>query len=350
MPDQDQRRRALLARQRDRTSSAPSTNGSPYLKLGVYTDVVQRGEETVFLKQLTIPEAARGEQFVRLKDRIQRQINVGERLDHPHHARLLDHERVNTHTYNLFYTLAPGEELESLVRDERLTTDDILTVTEQLAQALAYGHNLRPSIVHGDTTPRNVHYDKASQHATLYDHSASRVEQMTDDGFVQLSTADIGTFGYTAPEVLDGKRPEPASDVNGLGSLMKFMLTGRNPERVSQQLLQRQARDDSLVELIDMMTVENPSQRPTAEEVVGYVGRIREGKGLVQTSSYIKKGRELLSRGQEKILRALKGRGLTESDKGFYTVVLMVGSLVGGLALFSYLSEGSIVDETNKLT
>jgi serine/threonine protein kinase len=266
-------------------SRTPASTAHPYLKLGVYTEIREENGEHVFLKQLTIPEAASGEEYLRLRRRIERQIEVGEMLDHSHHARLLRHEKVNKRTYNLIYTVAPGEQLESLVTSKRLTADDILIVAEQLASALAYSHHLNPALVHGDITPRNVHYDRTLRHTTLYDHSASRADFASEDGFTPLSTADIGTFGYTAPEILEGHSPSTASDIYGLGCLLKFMIAGRNPDRVKPDVLRTQARNDSLVELIEKMTGENPLQRPTAEEVSDYIQGIRNrGNSEEQTS------------------------------------------------------------------
>jgi hypothetical protein len=79
------------------------------------------------------------------------------------------------------------------------------------------------------------------------------------------------------------------------------MIAGRNPDNVTSDVLRTQARNDSLVELIEKMTGENPVQRPTAEEVSDYIQRIRNrGNSEEQTSQdrekYVMDSKDILAR------------------------------------------------------
>ncbi|MEO7236902.1 MAG: serine/threonine-protein kinase, partial [Lapillicoccus sp.] len=74
-------------------------------------------------------------------------------------------------------------------------------------------------VVHGDVAPANVLFDGDGR-PVLADLSAARV---VEDG----RPADVmGTSGFTAPEVLAGRPPTPASDVWSMGALLWYARTG----------------------------------------------------------------------------------------------------------------------------
>ncbi len=101
-----------------------------------------------------------------------------------------------------------------------LPLGEVVTMLIGVATALA---DLETGgVVHGDVAPGNVLFD-ADGRPLLADLSMAR---LVADG----TSADlIGTPGFTAPEVLAGRPPSPASDVWSLGALLWYSRTGGSP-------------------------------------------------------------------------------------------------------------------------
>lgn len=230
----------------------------------------------VVRKKYTIDADVHGEPYFKVIRALEREIQLSEQLHHPNLAQLVKHEQ-DVRVYDLYYSKASGKSIEVLVNERLLQDNDLLIITEQIASALASMHALHPPITHNDIKPTNVHYDPATKQAMLYDFSAANGEIWTD---LQWTTHVQGSFGYMAPEVIDGAMPTGKSDVYGLGCLLKYMLIGKNPEGVSDEMLQKSILNKNLIALTQFLTRKDPTERPSAAEVLGYVERIKNGEKL----------------------------------------------------------------------
>lgn len=303
----------------------------------VYETTLPDGKQAI-CKEILIAPSITGEEYLQAKERIERQIQIGEQLEHPHHTKLLGHEQENNRTHRLFYSVAPGQTIESLLAQRSLSTDEILTITEQLAKALAYCHDLHPPILHNDVTPANVCYDATLQHTTLYDYDAALAELLLEG---QLTTRVLGTPGYVAPEVREGKMPTHKSDIYGLGGLLKFMLTGKHPDSVSDEILQRNVPNKSLVELVSQLTYENPEERYSALETIHMVQKIRVGQ---YENKKPKENYPAKIKQPERDMQENRNKTSSFVDPFFVSGVLVAGGILSvGLAyglnnLFTYIS------------
>ncbi|MGH3663059.1 MAG: serine/threonine-protein kinase, partial [Micromonosporaceae bacterium] len=151
-------------------------------------------------------------------------------LRHPHLVRV--HDLVTeADTFAIVMDLVEGEDLRRLTRRGALTRVQALTVLCQISAATAAVH--AAGIVHRDIKPENVLVTwptgaAGQPRAQLTDFGWA----WTPDGPLLTQAAQlIGTPAYVAPELVAGRRAEPASDVYALGVTGYELLAGRRPFR-----------------------------------------------------------------------------------------------------------------------
>src|SRR5207247_10382645 len=116
-------------------------------------------------------------------ERFRREATLGASLDHPHTARVYDFATRHGITF-LIMTFVRGVTLEERLRsDARLTTDAVLRIVSEIADALGYAH--RRGIVHRDVKPSNILLDEDSGRALLADFGIARVEGAGDSPLTQ---------------------------------------------------------------------------------------------------------------------------------------------------------------------
>ncbi len=180
----------------------------------------------------------------------------------------------------LVMELCPGGSLgDRLVAGRALPTSDALPLLADAGAGLAALH--AAGIVHRDVTPRNVLL--AGGAARLGDLGLARPEVATTtpvDGHTAAGTA-VGTLGYLAPEILDGRTATPASDVYGLGAVAYRTLTGMLPHPAGSLAELVAARErpvvavgglvpglpDAVAAAIMRALDADPAARPTAAEM-----------------------------------------------------------------------------------
>lgn len=147
---------------------------------------------------------------------------------------------------------------------------EAVSIGAAVAEALAAAH--AAGVVHRDIKPGNVMLCPGGVKLLDFGISAAAGEADDDDTGVSF-----GTPAYAAPERLDGKPAEPATDLYGLGVLLFEMVTGDPPYDVNtwEELAAAQAHGPTplpetlpgrLRELILRCLDDNPSRRPTAAQ------------------------------------------------------------------------------------
>lgn len=269
-------------------SSSSSSYATQYRILEVTSLGTMFDGTPAYIKRISLPseDSIGPGNYGKELRRIVEQVSIGRQLDHPNHTQLLDYNSEGD-THRLYYKVGPGKDLRTIVKEQNLDTDDVLTIVEQVAAALSYTHQKNPSIIHGDLSPGNIVYDPETRHVTVVDHGASIAHVIREE---ILTTRMLVTNGYAAPEVLGGN-PTPKSDIYGLGMNLSYLLTGIDQSnfldwngqlkrKELEELLRNSTTNSHLVALWKKLVAENPSERPSAEEVLKYVGRIRNGEGL----------------------------------------------------------------------
>lgn len=180
----------------------------------------------------------------------------------------------------------PRGSLEALIRaDGPLPWPDAVRLGIKLCGAVETAH--RAGILHRDIKPANVLLTSYGE-PQLTDFGVARVA----GAFETSSHAIIGSPAFTAPEVLKGEPPTPASDIYGLGAMLFTALTGhaaferRSGEKVVTQFLRittepipdlrSQGIPPHVADVIEMAMAADPVERPESAARFGEMLRAVE--------------------------------------------------------------------------
>ncbi|GAA1884485.1 hypothetical protein GCM10009687_61140 [Asanoa iriomotensis] len=176
----------------------------------------------------------------------------------------------------LVMELVPGGSMRGVLRARGpLTPAAAATVMAAVADGLAHAHRL--GVVHRDMKPDNILVGApdaldSDPRVRLTDFGIARVvdaPQLTTTG------ALLGTPNYLSPELINGARPSPPSDVYAFGMVLYELLTGRppyaghTPKSVFRRHMETRPRrnpgiPDVLWRLIASCVDRNPGRRPEA--------------------------------------------------------------------------------------
>lgn len=115
-----------------------------------------------------------------------------------------------------------------------------------MADILMYLHSRKPPVVHRDFTPDNLLYDQEG-HLKLIDFT---VAQRGESG---TGNTVVGKQAYLPPEQFRG-RATTQSDIYAMGATLYYLLTGQDPEPLSQARLtgrEGQFGDGEVAEVLD---------------------------------------------------------------------------------------------------
>jgi serine/threonine-protein kinase len=159
-------------------------------------------------------------------ERFLREIRVARSMEHPLIVPLLE----SGNARGLLYYVMPyvdGESLfERLQRERRLSVDDSLRITRDVAEALGYAH--ARGVLHRDVKPENILL--ADGRALVADFGLARAIGAADSRKLTATGVIVGTTFYMSPEQLrEDKDIDQRSDIYGLGCLLFEMLTGGPP-------------------------------------------------------------------------------------------------------------------------
>ena len=201
------------------------------------------------------PELANHPDFVR---RFDHEAQIVARLEHPHVVPLYDYWREPDAAYLVMRFLRGGS-VEDLLEAGPLEPSRVVSITEQIASALAAAH--RQGVVHRDVKPGNVLLDEEGN-AYLTDFGVA-----LDAGSPERSTGTMmrGTPAYLSPEQIRLEPTSPRSDVYALGIVVFEMLTGEHPFPDSSltALLDHHVRD-----VLPSMRTLRPDLPREADEVI----------------------------------------------------------------------------------
>lgn len=211
------------------------------LKLGPYrllTPIGKGGMGTVFLARDTRnnqilalkilpPKKAREEP--RMLARFRREMDMNQRVDHPHVAWTYDASIINDIHY-IAMEFIPGKSLHRIVAAEGpLKVPRAARLFAELCSALDHCHER--GIIHRDIKPSNV-VITPNDHAKLLDLGLALIEGETgvDREVIGGEGYIVGTMDYISPEQASNSATVTRrSDLYGLGCTLYYSLTGRVP-------------------------------------------------------------------------------------------------------------------------
>ncbi len=159
-----------------------------------------------------------------LFDRFKREIEIGERLDHPGVMKVLDSGEPGQ--VYMVMEWVEGRLLRKLMVETRpLPMERACAITIAICDALDYIH--RNGVVHRDLKPENIMVD-AGDRIKLIDFGIAGKAGARRLTFGKLSQI-AGTPDYISPEQVKGKRGDGRSDIYSLGVILYEMVTGETP-------------------------------------------------------------------------------------------------------------------------
>ncbi len=210
--------------------------------------------EKVVVKQLVAVAALEAKE--KALSMFQREAMILARLDCSGIARVID-SFVEAGDNYLVLEHVDGENLREMVRRRgALNETEVLNLALQMVSILDYLHSQNPPLVHRDFTPDNMLL-KASGQLILVDFG-------TVSEYVRSATGTVvGKQSYMPLEQIRGKA-EPRTDLYALGGTLYFLLTGRDPE----PLTECSGLNGRLGRIIQRLTQAEPESRfPGAREV-----------------------------------------------------------------------------------
>src|SRR5690242_7059346 len=164
--------------------------------------------------------------------RFEREARLASALDHPNICTIFDLNEINgIHFIAMQYI--EGKNVRQLVNGRPLSLESALSITLQVADALAAAH--ARGIIHRDIKAGNVMVTPTGQVkvldfglAKLLDEDAARTSGIHHTEITEVGVP-YGTATYAAPEQARGDRVDSRADIFSTGVLLYEMLTGTWP-------------------------------------------------------------------------------------------------------------------------
>jgi hypothetical protein len=247
--------------------------------MGVVYLARDQGHRTVALKVLRSSVA--GDPTARR--RLAREVETMQRVRSPNVAEVIDADLTGDVPY-IVTRFVPGRTLDDTVTQcGPLRGAALAQLATGLADALVAVH--AAGVVHRDLKPGNV--------MLLHDTPVVidfGIAQGPDATRLTMTGMFMGTPGYLAPEVIEGRPSSEASDVHAWGATVGFAATGRPPfgtgsyETIFYRIVSGQADLSSapaaLLPLLAAALARDPAHRPSAIQLRALAGVIDPG-GLV---------------------------------------------------------------------
>jgi eukaryotic-like serine/threonine-protein kinase len=228
--------------------------------------------------------------------RFRREMKVIKSLRHPNIISMYHFGETEDNVAYMVMEFVDGATLLDVIAGKPMDVDVGLSVTEQIASALAEAHE--KGVIHRDLKPQNIMVEESrgGYVVKVVDFGMAKLlNRLGDDSIVQLTREGIavGTPRYIAPEQARGKQVGPYTDLYALGLLMYEILTGARAVKandIETAIMAHVARTPLELPELDQVAVElHPIIRKLvakkigdrfsdAHEVVDILRRVRSGE------------------------------------------------------------------------
>jgi len=242
---------------------------------------VFRARDLLLERDVAVKVFRRGEMTDAFSGRNTDEVHLAAGLRHPGIVTVYDAGRDESEPAAPFaylvMELVDGPNLAARIADGPMPPHVVASIGAQLADALAHVHARQ--IVHRDLKPANVLLADGPDGvptAKLTDFGVARLLEGTRH---TMTGTTVGTANYLSPEQTRGQDVTGASDIYSLGLVLLECLTGvaaypgSGVEAALARLRRRPAIPAALgpgwQHLLERMTADDPTQRPSAAAVAG---------------------------------------------------------------------------------
>ena len=304
--------------------------------MGTVYKAMQVSMNRIVALKVLLPRLAKDKSYI---ERFVKEARAVAKLSHPHIIQGYDvGEASGYHYFAMEYV--DGEPLSArLARKGKIGEAEALTITEQVARALAHAQSAA-NIIHRDIKPDNIMITKDGV-AKLADLGLAKTVGEAD-GF------SAGTPLYISPEQAKGKDDvDVRSDIYSLGATLFHIVTGAPPftGRTAKELISRHLNDElpsprglnpalsvGICRLISIMMAKAREERhQTAEELLRDLRLVREGRPPKQA---LKLG---ASGGGSKRAASLAVKSASQSTT---IVIVFMLAIMAGIAVLVVLNTG----------
>jgi Protein kinase domain len=209
--------------------------------------------------------------------RLAHEVETMRRVSSPYVAEVLDADVTGNPPY-IVTRYVPGQTLEDHVAAQGPLAGPALSgLAAGLTAALTAVH--AAGVVHRDLKPGNVML--VDGRPVVIDFG---IAQAADSTRLTMTGMFMGTPGYLAPEVIEGKQSGPAADIHSWGATLAYAATGRPPfgsgtfEAIFYRIVHGQpdlsGMPAPLVPLVLTALARDPARRPPAADLAAAVARI----------------------------------------------------------------------------
>ncbi len=212
-------------------------------------------KKLVVLKEAVVPEDSPESIREKAKEMFEREAQLLLKLNHPGVVKVFDHFVEAGRSY-LLMEYESGQDLRQFIRQNGSQREtQVLEWAVQIATLLKYIHEQDPPIIHRDLTPDNL--------VLREDGSIVVIDFGAANEFIGNATGTfVGKQAFIAPEQFRGKACVQ-SDIYAFGCTLFFLLTGEEPEALSESSPRKVVSDIStdLDEIVMSCTQMEPRDR-----------------------------------------------------------------------------------------
>lgn len=158
-----------------------------------------------------------------------READILKNLSHPLIPIIYDLERDKSYSYIIMEYLE-GISLKTYRKEHEMTKQQIQKTALQICGIMNYLHGLEPPLLYLDLKPENLMVCKDGC-IKIVDFGASLPKmEWKKHGLA------VGTRGYAAPELFEGREVDERSDIYSFGMLLFFLFTGEAPRREQKKI------------------------------------------------------------------------------------------------------------------